>query len=195
MNNLKDDSTSYMKVRTRGNSVPDRKPKVFFTCHPADFDIYFDSVCADFFEAYDCAIYYTADMTASIPEIYRETDLGSMHLLVIPVTWRLLSEPNRAMDSDYVFADSKKIHILPLMTQVGIDRIDNLYKKRFGMRQYLSPYTSDLTEVKYEEKLKKYLTSLFLDDSLVERIKKEFDAYIFLSYRKKIATMQMNLWD
>lgn len=89
MSNIRDNSTDYMKVRTRGNSSPKGKPRVYFTYHPADFDKYFEQTCADIFKTHDCAIHYTADMTSPIPEIYRETDLGNMNLFVIPITWRL----------------------------------------------------------------------------------------------------------
>ncbi len=174
----------YMKVRTRGGGDPRGKARVYFTCHPDDFDKYFDKVCDDIFRTQDCAIYYTADMTAPIPEMYRDADLGQMNLFVMPVTFRLLHEKNRAMDSDFEYAADEKhlIPVLPLMMETGIDEF---FKNRFGERQYLSPYTHDLTAISYEEKLKKYLESILLDDKTTERIRKAFDAYIFLSYRKK----------
>lgn len=174
----------YMKVRTRGGGDPRGKARVYFTCHPDDVDKYFDKVCEDIFRTQDCAIYYTADMTAPIPEMYRDTDLGQMNLFVMPVTFRLLHEKNRAMDSDFEYAADEKhlIPVLPLMMETGIDEF---FKNRFGERQYLSPYTHDLTAISYEEKLKKYLESILLDDKTTERIRKAFDAYIFLSYRKK----------
>lgn len=174
----------YMKVRTRGGGDPRGKARVYFTCHPDDVDKYFDKVCEDIFRTQDCAIYYTADMTAPIPEMYRDADLGQMNLFVMPVTFRLLHEKNRAMDSDFEYAADEKhlIPVLPLMMETGIDEF---FKNRFGERQYLSPYTHDLTAISYEEKLKKYLESILLDDKTTERIRKAFDAYIFLSYRKK----------
>lgn len=177
-----DNTTAYMKVKTRGNTGVRGKPRVYFTCHPDDFDRYFDDICEAIFKTQDCAIYYTADMAASIPETYRDTDLGGMNLFVIPVTFRLLTENNRAMQDDFVFADEKHIPVLPLMMESGIDEF---YSQKFGKRQYLSPYSHDLTEISYEEKLKKYLSSILLDDNTIARIQAAFDAYIFLSYRKK----------
>ena len=138
MEDKMDTSTEYMKVRTRGGGSPNGKRRVYFTCHPEDFDRYFDKVCEDIFKTQDCAIYYTADMTAPIPEQYLESDLGQMSLFVMPVTFRLLYEPNRAMDSDYAFATSENhlIPVLPLMMETGIDEF---YEKRFGKREYYSP--------------------------------------------------------
>ena len=31
--------------RTRGNSNPKGKPRVYFTCYPSDFELYFDKIC------------------------------------------------------------------------------------------------------------------------------------------------------
>lgn len=184
--------TDYLKVKTRGGSNPSGKRKVYFTCHPKDFDLYFDKVCDDIFKTQDCAIYYTADMTAPLPEQYLESDLGQMSLFVMPVTFRLLTENSRAMDFDFAFATSEKhlIPVLPIVMETNTDEniksfFDEKYKARFGERQYLCPYMRDITAISYEEKLKKYLSSILLDDDTVERVRKAFDAYIFLSYRKK----------
>lgn len=51
--------------------------------------------------------------------------------------------------------------------------------------QYLNPYSGDLTEIGYKEKLKKYLEAVLISDETAARIRAAFDAYIFLSYRKK----------
>ena len=171
----------YLKVKTRGGS-PQGKPRVYFTCHPADFEKIFEKLSEDIFKTQDCAIYYTEDMAAAIPEEYRETDLNRMNLFVVPVTFRLLTEPNRAMDSDVQFAFEKHIPVLPVMLESGIDE---LYAKKFGSLQYINPYSHDTTEIGYEEKLKKYLAAVLFNDKTAERVRAAFDAYIFLSYRKK----------
>ena len=183
-NHKLDESAKYLKVVTRGGSTPKGKRRVYFTCHPKDFDKYFQKVCDDIFKTQDCAIYYTADMSAPIPEQYVESDLGQMNLFVVPITYALLTEKNRAMDFDLAYAmrDDVSIPILPLMMENGIDFF---YEKKFGNRQYFSPYSQDLSAIGYEEKLKKYLSSILLDDGTIDRIRKAFDAYIFLSYRKK----------
>ena len=63
-----------MLIRTKGNSSPSGKPRVYFTCHPDDFDRYFDKICEDIFQTHDCAIYYTGDMAEGIPEQDKDTD-------------------------------------------------------------------------------------------------------------------------
>ena len=172
------------QVETKNKVDIDKKPRVYFTCHPDDFEKYFKKVCDDIFKTHDCAIYYTEDMTEMIPEEEKQVDLGRNHLFVIPVTFKLLSTANRAMDGDIPYALKAHIPVLPIMMEPGLDEF---YAKpdKFGELQYLTPYSTDLTEISYEEKLKKYLDSVLISDELAKRVRAAFDAYIFLSYRKK----------
>ncbi len=173
-----------MEYRTRGNADPSGKPRVYFTCHPDDFSRYFDQICQDIFKTHDCAIYYTADMTAPFLEQDKPTDLGSHNLFVVPVTFRLLREPNRAMDVDIAYAKAQGIPIAPFMMEPGIDEF-YAQPDKFGERQYLNPFSGDLTEISYADKLRKYLEAVLISDETARRIRNAFDAYIFLSYRKK----------
>ncbi len=173
-----------MQYKIRGESENSRKRRVYFTCHPDDFERYFEKISEDIFKSAECVIYYTGDMTEEIPEEDKEIDLGNMNLFVVPVTFRLFSKPNRAMDSDIAYAMEKHIPILPFMMESGIDEFYSKPEK-FGELQYINPYSHDLTEISYEEKLKKYLESVLISDETVKRIREAFDAYIFLSYRKK----------
>ncbi len=175
---------SDFKVRTRGESDPRGKARVYFTCHPDDFEKYFDRVCLDVLECQDCAIYYTADMSEPLDEANMDADLGQMNLVLVPVTFRLLTEDSRAMRVDIAYAKEKKIPILPFMME---REIDSFYSRPecFGERQYLSPYSTDTTEISYNDKLKKYLEATLISDEMARRVRAAFDAYIFLSYRKK----------
>ena len=58
-----------MLCKTNKNINPQGKPRVYFTCHPEDFETYFDKVCQDIFSAHSCVIYYTEDMSALIEEL------------------------------------------------------------------------------------------------------------------------------
>ena len=166
--------------RTRTKGSPENKPRVYFTCHPDDIG-WLDRICEDIFRSQDCAVYYTADMAEALDEDSR-AGLERMSLFVMPVTFRLLTQPNRAMDSDYPFAAERHIPVLPILAEPGIEEF---YGQRFGERQFLCPFGGDRTEISYAEKLKKYLESVLISDALAERVRKAFDAYIFLSYRKK----------
>lgn len=175
---------SHIACKTKGGSLLSKKPRVYFTCHPDDFNKYFKKICEDIFRTHDCAIYYTEDMTENIAEQDIEIDIGSNNLLVIPVTYKLLATPNRAMDVDFPYAKKTGIPILPIMMEYGIDE---LYSRadRFGELQYLKPLSNDDSEICYSDKLKKYLESTLISAEMANRIRAAFDAYIFLSYRKK----------
>lgn len=162
----------------------EKKPRVYFTCHPDDFDKYFKKICEDIFKTHDCAIYYTINMNDVIAEEEKETDLGRINLFVVPVTYKLLCTRNRAMDDDIVYAFSHNIPVLPLMMESGLR---SLYSNpdKFGTLQYLNPNSTDLTEIFYEQKLKNFLDSVLISSVHSKRIRDAFDAYIFLSYRKK----------
>jgi len=172
------------KIKTKNQVDIDKKPRVYFTCHPDDFEKYFEKICEDIFNTHDCAIYYTENMREIIPEDEKELDLGRNNLFVVPVTLKLLDTANRAMDEDIPYAMKMHIPILPIMMDSGLDELYSKFDK-FGELQYLNPYSADVTEITYEEKLKKYLEAVLISDEMAKRVRAAFDAYIFLSYRKK----------
>jgi hypothetical protein len=170
--------------KTKGGGDPKGKPRVYFTCHPEDFSQYFEKICKDIFKTHDCAVYYTQDMAETIEAENLAVDLGQMNLFVVPVTVALLTEPSRAMEVDLAYAMEMHIPILPFLMDRGIDELYGKSEK-FGQRQYLVPDSTDSTEIRYEDKLKKYLESVLISDEMAKRVRSAFDAYIFLSYRKK----------
>ena len=96
---------------------------------------------------------------------------------VMPVTARLLNEPNRALDVEFKYAIKNGISILPLLTEPGLEETFN---KVCGTLHCLRLFE----ETAYLENLKKFLDEIFGKDFIDKRIHKEFDASIFLSYRK-----------
>ena len=102
-------------LKTKNEQNIKDKPRVYFTCHPDDFAPYFEKICKDIFKSHDCAIYYTENMSEDIPENERETDIGRANLMVVPVTFKLLTRPCRAMQLDVAYAKENSIRILPLM--------------------------------------------------------------------------------
>ena len=97
-------SDSVFSYKTRGGASPENKPKVYFTCHPEDFEKYFDYVCNDIFESQDCVIFYTEDMNSDLSDDNTLVDLERMSLFVMPVTFKLLTADNRALRFDFRFA-------------------------------------------------------------------------------------------
>ena len=173
--------------RTKGGSPPDNKPRIYFSCHPDDFEKTFETVCEDIFKTHDCVIFYKEDMADSLPEETREVDLGRMNLFVFPVTFKMLKGGNLASDEDLVYAKRVFKPILPIMFEYKIDSMLPFYTKpeMFGDRHFLNKFSHDFTEKSFEEKLNKYLDCTLINDDIVGKIRKAFDAYIFLSYRKK----------
>ena len=171
-------------LKTKNNYKIREKSRVYFTSHQADFEKYFEKICEDIFLSQDCAIYYTSDMQAAFDEKSLKTDLGRMNLFVVPITSKLLNEDCRAMTVDIPFAFKNGIPVLPIMMEDGLVDIYS-QKDKFGQRQYLSPISDDSTAISYEKKLEDYLNSVLISSETAAKIRAAFDAYVFLSYRKK----------
>ena len=170
--------------RTRFNSEPYGKPRVFFTCHPEDFELFFEDTVQMLLKHVNCVVWYDGnEETGSDTEAEALlSQIEGMQLIVIPVSRRLLTQPCRAMDIILPFARQKKIAVLPLMMETDLEK---LFTERFGALQFLEPYGSDLTAISFDEKLSRYLDSVLVGDDVAQKIRDAFDAYIFLSYRKK----------
>jgi len=167
-----------LQYKTKGNVSPQGKRRVYFTCHPDDYERFFEKISSEILKFSDCAIWYNPD--DNYEDI--DTDLGQMNLFVIPITTKLLTKPCRTMELDVPFALEKHIPILPLMQEMSLDE---LFTRKFGDLQYLDPNAHDITAISYEDKLKKYLNSVLIGDEMAAKVRAAFDAYIFLSYRKK----------
>ena len=169
---------------TKNNDSPSGKPKIYMTGHPADFDKYFNRFCEDIFEIKDCAIYRLKNASDPLCESEVESFFDKMNLIVVIVTRKLLTESNFVMQSEISYAKKHNIPILPLMLYTGLEEIYS-QEDMFGNLQYLSPFSTNKTEIPYSVKLEKYLQHTLFSDETVKRIRSCFDAYIFLSYRKK----------
>ncbi|MBE6773712.1 MAG: DUF2225 domain-containing protein [Ruminococcaceae bacterium] len=170
-----------LKWKTKGNSNPQGKPRVYFCCHQDDFEKYFDLVYEEIMKNQNCAIYYDCEPEGEVTEEWLSY-LGEMQLFVIPVTTKFLTKDNKGISTEFPFAEERHIPVLPLMQENGLDDVFSL---KMGSLQYLNKYDEDKTGISYEEKLDKYLNSVLVGDELAQKIRDAFDAYIFLSYRKK----------
>lgn len=168
------------KYKTRGNSSPQGKPRVYFCCHHEDFDRYFESVSDEILAKQNCAVWYADEIVVRDEDFF--LDLKQMQLFVMPVTTNLLCTENDALDVEFKFAIENHIPVLPLMQESGLEE---LFNKKCGDLQVLDKHNTDNTAISYDEKLKKHLESVLIGDELAEKIRAAFDAYVFLSYRKK----------
>ncbi len=161
-------------------SNPNGKPKVYFCCHKEDFEKFFESISDEILSLQNCTVWYKDGNDYLKEELLGE--LKGMQLFVMPVTTNLLCTENDALDIEFKFAIKNHIPVLPLMQEQGLEQIFN---QKCGELQFLDKYNTDITAISYEGKLKKYLESVLIGDEMAEKIRAAFDAYVFLSYRKK----------
>ena len=182
-NSFSDDSGPSLSYRTIANEDPHGKSRVFFTCHPDDFEIFFEQV-KDWLFKYqnNCVIWYEKSGTVLMNNEELKSQLCEMQLVVMPITTRLLTKPNRAVDLVLPFVNEKHIPVLPLMME---NSLDDDFRAKFGKVQYLKPGDPDPTAVPFEHKLEKYLDRVLVGAEQAQRVRKAFNAYIFMSYRKK----------
>lgn len=169
-----------LKYITKGNANPKGKPRVYFSCHPREYGAFLEPIAKELLAKQNCAVFYPETPDEARDEAFWE-DLGQMQLFVMPVTTRLLTTENAAME-EFRFAISHHIPVLPLMQESGLEEVFN---QKCGDLQFLDPNARDNTAIGYEEKLEKYLSSVLIGDELAAKVRAAFDAYVFLSYRKK----------
>lgn len=166
--------------KTGDNTRPEGKANIYFCCHPDDFDKYFNTISNEIFLSHNCAIWFI-DKDENRNEEFFES-LKMMRLFVMPITSNLLCTTNHALDTDFRFAMENGIPILPLMQE---PELIDIFNAKCGDLHFLDKTNQDITAISYETKLKKYLSNILVDDDTTKKIRDSFDAYIFLSYRKK----------
>ena len=170
-----------LQYRTRENSAPHGKPSVYLALHPADKELYLEATLRELLYFEDCVVWFD-DYDELSADFADELSLMNMQLLVIPVTHRLLSEPNRVTESELHFANDNGIPIMPIMMESGLEAP---YAKVFGDLQFLDKSSPDPTAIPYAEKIERHLTSVLVSADTTADVRAAFDARLFLSYRKK----------
>ncbi len=173
------------------NINPKNSSKIYFACHPSEFSNRFDEVFKDIFETASknnitCTMWYRnpeITLTEAETEVLL-SQIAEMQLVVVPITQALLDDPTAVMESEIALAKSKNIPILPLLDDASLISI---YSKPefFGDIQFLSKKLPDATALPFDKKLSDFLKSVLVGDKMRQEIQSAFDAYIFLSYRKK----------
>ena len=182
-----------LQFHTRANVKPHGKSGVYFTAHPDDAGEYLREIEQDILYSQDCVFWFDPETHRQIDDDFLlELSFMNMQLMVIPVTKKLLTQPNRVTEKELPFALKHHIPILPIMVEPGLD---GLYKPVFSDLQYLSKVVKDTTSIPYEQKLEKFLDSVLVGNETAKRIKAAFDALIFLSYRKKDRALAQELMD
>lgn len=170
------------EYRMRGESSPHGRQRIYFTCHPADLDVYFNEISKIIWKDYDCSIWFYKNEAPDGKMDEYLAGLDEMQLFVIPITANFLLSPCRARDVDLKYALDRGIPILPLMEGVGLDA---LFAKKCGDLHYIDKNACDVTTLTYEQKIRRFLSRVLFNDETLEKIRDAFYARIFLSYRKK----------
>ena len=167
--------------------------RVYFSAHPADYAKYLDALAKEIYRTHDCAFCFDSRPDEPYDEEILE-DLQTMHLFVLPITTRLLTDSTalRALEQDLSIASTHNIPVLPLMQE---ESLEYLYSKTEPLKnlQFLSPYDKSEAALPYANKLKARLDAVLLDPQTAEEVRKAFPARIFLSYRKKDRKLVQNL--
>ena len=158
------------------------KPKVLFACHPDDYKTALPLISGDILRHSNCVIWYSGEKSVFENEDEAKSLLEDMQLLTLAVTDRFLSNPSEAKDVLLPLALSLHIPLLPIMLEQGLEwRFNEICAEV----QLVNRYVSDSTATPYDDVLKTFLRSVLVSDELAQKVRNAFDAYVFLSYRKK----------
>ena len=173
---------SRIACKTLRGASPQGRGRIWFCATPEDYALYFEGVSNELLSAAKCAVYY--DTTPELPfgEGELAEALSEINLFAIPITSRFLLTENRARCEELAYATEHHIPILPLMQEAGLDADFN---RVIGDLQYLDKSVTDVTAIPYAEKLSRFLSSVLVGDEQAAEVRAAFDAYVFLSYRKK----------
>ena len=178
------DTAFSLECKTQGNGTPQGRPRVYFCCHPDDFDLYFEKLTDELLEIQPQIAFWFYRPGSAPDGDALLADLSQMQLFAVPVTSRFLHEDCRARVKELAFAMEHHIPVLFLMQEQGLEESFN---RICGDLQFLDRLESenDPTAIPYEKRLASFLGDVIVGDELAKRVRAAFDAYIFLSYRKK----------
>lgn len=170
---------------------PKNSSRVYFACHTDDFEQYFNETYEDIMDAGHRSgvtlTFWYRNPEFKISKTDRDallTQLDGMQLLVTPVTEALLYDPDAVMSLEIAYAKEHNIPILPLLSDQQLIEQYSL-PENFGDTQFLSKSISGADALPFNKKLTDFLSSVLVGDELRKKVQAAFDAYIFLSYRKK----------
>ena len=159
------------------------KQNIYFACHPDDFSAAFQPISEDILSLQDCSIWHLDPPGGDIDITEHLSHLSGMQVIVIPITYNLLTTQNRAFDIEFQYAREHNILLLPILMEGGNDLI-KLFNQKCGNLFLLEKYSTDSTATPYKEKLQRFLSYALADEKQIEKIRELLAAHIFLSYRR-----------
>ena len=94
---------SNLSFKTRMNTSVRGLPKVYFCCHPKDFDVFFEDISNEILSKQNCSVWYHDNATVDYNDEFF-SDLLQMNLFVVPVTSRFLKKGNAVLENEFRFA-------------------------------------------------------------------------------------------
>jgi len=180
------DEVKILEYKTCNDTTITGKQYVLFCSAAKDEELYYEDLSEEIFQNHKSIVIWKIK-DSKVPlskneKIEVSFEISSINLLFFPVTREFLYTENDARCVILPMALENHIPILPFVMEEGIEAEFN---RICGNLQLLSQDNRDITAVSYEDKLNKFLDSVLFSDSIMERIRQAFDAYVFISYRKK----------
>ena len=113
------------------------KFKVYFSCHPDDFELYFEEITEDILSLCNCEIYFQENLGEITADENYFSDIEQTNLFVFPVTSKFLLTENAARDIDFAFAVKNNTPILPLLQE---RELESLFNDKCGSYHLLDKY-------------------------------------------------------
>ena len=176
------EKTMKLSYRTRCNTAPYQKAKVYFTAHPDDYDACFELIAGDLLDCKDCAVFFNREPSVPTEPYQLSEMLSEMNLFVIPITSALIRGKSLNQNTEFQFAIENHIPVLFLIEE------QELASKAFrpgGGIPVLSRYRQSNPDKPYMKQLCRYLDSVLIEDELAEKVRAVFDTRVFLGCRKK----------
>ena len=167
-----------LKCKTYLKKSPSGLIRVLFISCAEDRELYYDTITDKILDIQkNIAIYSSEDLADYTDDVIR-----SMNLVIAPITSLFLSPACRERIDVFQKAIDMNVPILPFQMEKGIA---GLFNDICGKVQILDFTKSNDTKLDQNVKLKHFLDEALLDEDTIKKIRDSFDAYIFLSYRKK----------
>ena len=165
------------------------RQKVFFICHTDDFDKWFDTISNDILAKQPNVAVCFVEPGSETDDTEIEAFLEGVTLAVAVISEKFIidekNENGARKQLDIVLKRKKlsnDISFLPIQIE---PEIKELFNRKIGSYHLLNRNSKEDGVESYEVKLGKNLERVLIGKEEEERIKKEFAAQIFLSYRKK----------
>lgn len=165
--------------KTRGNTAPAGKTKIYIIARPEDREQYLDAVVRILLHTVNAAVYYDDGVgeASHLDEQHKEYQLA-----VAIVTKEFLLTGNSAREQELTFAMNRNIPVFPFTFEPGVDI---LFDKIVGHYQCIYAGQQTGTEKNFYQKLQDAISTITEPEELHREIyEKAFDLFLFISYRK-----------